>query len=89
MMAKGARIEQKSKIATQQDVIVGYVKFTGLLSVEGDTLQQGVELLPTLLQSFEKSAASQQQMTAELATSGCLISALLTADNLPGKLMEF
>jgi hypothetical protein len=50
----------------------------------GDTLQQGVELLPVLVQIFDK-AASQQQLTTEAATIACLIAKLLTAEPLPGK----
>jgi hypothetical protein len=55
-----------------------------LTGVVGDTLQQGVELLPVLVQTFDK-ATSQQQLTTEAAAVACLIAKLLTAESLPGK----
>lgn len=50
----------------------------------GDTLHQGIDLVPTLVQTFDK-AAVQQQMVAEAATCACLISKLLTVESLPGE----
>jgi hypothetical protein len=46
-------------------------------------LLQGVELLPVLVQTFEK-ASSQQQLATEAASVACLIAKLLTAESVPG-----
>ena len=48
----------------------------------GDTLSQGISLLPVLLQSVEKAAAqpTQPQLVTEALSAACLLSRLSDAD---------
>jgi len=83
---EGSQISEEST-ARQIFIIIIIIIIIVVVVCTGDTLIEGVELIPLLIQTLEKAASqpTQVQQVTEAGAVANLIAKLLTADhNIPG-----
>ena len=84
---EGSQISEESTARQIFTIIIIIIIIIVVVVCTGDTLMEGVELIPLLIQTLEKAASqpTQVQQVTEAGAVVNLIAKLLTADhNIPG-----